>query len=434
LLRKFRALSEEEEEQNGENDIQSFIESEMNECENYKNELKKNNNKKNIIKFTGKKRNKSKSDENSEKIDSEIDDDSDHFEDINKKYNKELKKNSNELYKINIEIKRKNTINNILNIFNDIEDIINSYNIEYNFIIIKDLLFILNNYTNHNNETIMNKSISLHKNIISKYLGNIFNYDKDILLKELPFKNEKNNFVDKTEELGKEIGLKLDILNNKDNLILKNEESEYNNNHKEKCIKNKNHNYNKNNENYSQPEITSKNDKNNDLEIKKFYDFSYSQELNDAMTINNNEDNEKDNNKININLEKSFSESDINGFKIDNNQPYLKDIINNPNYFNKKPEGRLYPDNFFKEIYSKGGMTAKNELRKKICLQLYNILKVVQPFCQEDIFKNNVLFLEYLARHIDPLFGNKYLTIINMIYNRIKTEAVKIKNKNKNKK
>ena len=434
LLRKFRALSEEEEEQNGENDIQSFIESEMNECENYKNELKKNNNKKNIIKFTGKKRNKSKSDENSEKIDSEIDDDSDHFEDINKKYNKELKKNSNELYKINIEIKRKNTINNILNIFNDIEDIINSYNIEYNFIIIKDLLFILNNYTNHNNETIMNKSISLHKNIISKYLGNIFNYDKDILLKELPFKNEKNNFVDKTEELGKEIGLKLDILNNKDNLILKNEESEYNNNHKEKCIKNKNHNYNKNNENYSQPEITSKNDKNNDLEIKKFYDFSYSQELNDAMTINNNEDNEKDNNKININLEKSFSESDINGFKIDNNQPYLKDIINNPNYFNKKPEGRLYPDNFFKEIYSKGGMTTKNELRKKICLQLYNILKVVQPFCQEDIFKNNVLFLEYLARHIDPLFGNKYLTIINMIYNRIKTEAVKIKNKNKNKK
>ena len=33
LLRQFRALEEEEEEQNGENDIQSFIDSEINECE-----------------------------------------------------------------------------------------------------------------------------------------------------------------------------------------------------------------------------------------------------------------------------------------------------------------------------------------------------------------------------------------------------------------
>ena len=39
LLKKFYALGEEEEDQNGENDIQSFIDSEMNECEKYKNEL-----------------------------------------------------------------------------------------------------------------------------------------------------------------------------------------------------------------------------------------------------------------------------------------------------------------------------------------------------------------------------------------------------------
>jgi len=69
-----------------------------------------------------------------------------------------------------------------------------------------------------------------------------------------------------------------------------------------------------------------------------------------------------------------------------------------------------------------------------MCLQLYSVLKLVLPFCQEDIFKKNVIFLEYLARHIDPSFGNKYMIIINMIYNRIKSEAVKIKNKNKNKK
>ena len=66
-----------------------------------------------------------------------------------------------------------------------------------------------------------------------------------------------------------------------------------------------------------------------------------------------------------------------------------------------------------------------------MCLQLYNILKLVLPFCEEDTFKKNIIFLEYLARKNDPSFGNKYMTIINMIYNKIKVEAVKIKNKNK---
>ena len=50
-----------------------------------------------------------------------------------------------------------------------------------------------------------------------------------------------------------------------------------------------------------------------------------------------------------------------------------------------------------------------------MCLQLYSVLKLVLPFCQEDIFKKNVIILEYLARHIDPSFGNKYMIIINMI-------------------
>ena len=56
LLSQFRALGEEEEEQNGENDIQSFIDSEMNECERYKKELKEKNIKK---KYIGNKRKKS---------------------------------------------------------------------------------------------------------------------------------------------------------------------------------------------------------------------------------------------------------------------------------------------------------------------------------------------------------------------------------------
>ena len=446
LLRKFREMGEEEEEQNGENDIQSFIDSEMNECEKYKNELKEKNKKKSIIKFTGKKRSKSNNNENSEMNDSENDENSDILDDINKRCNKELKKNANELYKINIEIKRKNTINNIINIFNNIEEIINEYNIEYNFNVIKDLLFILNNYSNHNNETIMNKSICLHKNLVSKYLDNIFNYDKELLAKELAFNTENNIFIAKTEELGNEIGLKLDILNNnnnKENQFLKNQDFEYNIINKEKSIKHKNKEINKKNENNSQSNIKLINDGSNNKknrEIKNIYDFSFNQDLNDAMTISNNEDNEKGSNKINNNLDKNLQENNINisgddDGAIDNNQPYLKDIINNPNYFNIRPEGKLYPDNFFEEIYLKGGITSKSELlRKKMCLQLYNILKLVQPFCKEDIFKKNVIFLEYLARHIDPLFGNKYMITINMIYNRIKNEAVKIKNKNKSKK
>ncbi len=451
LLRKFREITEEEEEQNGENDIQSFIDSEMNECEKYKNELKEKNDKKNIIKFTGKKRSKSKNNENSEINDSENDENSDILDDINKRCNKELKKNANELYKINIEIKRKNTINNIINIFNNIEEIINEYNIDYNFNVIKDLLFILNNYSNHNNETIMNKSISLHKNLLSKFLNNIFNYDSELLSKELAFKTEINNFITKTEELGNEIGLQLDILNNnnnnnnnKDHPFSKNEVFEYNNIiNKEKSIKRKIKEINKKNDNNSQSNIKLINDgssNKNNIEIKNIYDFNFNQDLNDAMTISNNEDNEKGSNKININSDKTLKENNTNisgddDGKIDNNQPYLKDIINNPNYFNIRPEGKLYPDNFFEEIYLKGGITSKSELlRKKMCLQLYNILKLVQPFCKEEIFKKNVIFLEYLARHIDPLFGNKYMITINMIYNRIKNEAVKIKNKNKSKK
>ena len=38
-----------------------------------------------------------------------------------------------------------------------------------------------------------------------------------------------------------------------------------------------------------------------------------------------------------------------------------------------------------------------------------------------------LFFFEYLARHKDPSFGNKYMITINLIYNRIKSEAVKLK-------
>ena len=443
LLRQFRAMEEEEEEQNDENDIQSFIDSEMNECEKYKNELKDNNN---IIKFIGNKRKKS----NDVKDESEIvyTDSENSFEHLdknglNKKYNKELKKYSNELFKTSVEIKRKNTINNIINIFNNIENIINKYDIDYNFDIIKDLIIILNNYNINNNEIIMQKSISLNKDLTNKLINNFFKYDNNFIQKLSLYSQEQNNIYNhmtsNIEEIGNKISLEIDNINKNNsqyinnNEINKEKEKDINiNQQKEKNIiqlkeqkinivykENDDACINKNNESDFIP--TNKNNNNN-------YKFSSKQELTDELTINNNIDNES---KVNNN-----ESTDIwNNDSFNNNEPFLKDIINNPNYFNKKNGDQLYPDNFFKEIYLKEGINSRSELlRKKMCLQLYSVLKLVLPFCQEDIFKKNVIFLEYLARHIDPSFGNKYMIIINMIYNRIKSEAVKIKNKNKNKK
>ena len=130
--------------------------------------------------------------------------------------------------------------------------------------------------------------------------------------------------------------------------------------------------------------------------------------------------------------ENEIVDENNNKIELNNNEPFLKDILNTPNYFSKKIEGQHYPDNFFEDIYLRTNINSRTELiRKKMCLQLYNILKLVLPFCEENTFKKNIIFLEYLARKNDPLFGNKYMTIINLIYNKIKLEAVKIKNKNK---
>ena len=188
LLRQFRAIEEEEEEQNGENDIQSFIDSEMNECEKYKNELKEKNSKRKYIGNKRKKSNDIKDEYESEIVYTDSENSENNFEhlnkkDLNKKCNRELKKYSNELFKTSVEVKRKNTINNIINIFNGIENIINKYDIDYNFDIIKDLIIILNNYNINNNEIIMQKSISLNKDLTNKLINNFFKYDNNIIQK-----------------------------------------------------------------------------------------------------------------------------------------------------------------------------------------------------------------------------------------------------------
>ena len=429
-LKKYLTLIEEDEEQKGENDIQSFIESEADEIEIYKKELK---NKKSENKtFIGNKRKliKEESEENIMNIKRRnnltMSEEEDSFDsrssytkinDKNKKYNRELKKFADELFRINIEIKRKNNINNIINILDNIENIINKYNFEYEFNATKDLLIILNSYTHYNNEVIMNKSLSLHKELVSKYLDDIFNYD---LINELKIANnqEINNILCKDLNLLEEIITTIDKIKTE----------------KEKksllSIKDKN-------------KLISENDDLKDLDIiiiKKEIENSENKNneniiYNNENEINNNNSEEEEktinNNKLKEEKENKITDENSNKMNFNNNEPFLKDILNTPNYFSKKIEGQLYPDNFFKDIYLKSNINSRTELlRKKMCLQLYNILKLVLPYCQEDIFKKNIIFLEYLARKNDPLFGNKYMTIINMIYNKIKLEAVKIKNKN----
>ena len=429
-LKKYLTLIEEDEEQKGENDIQSFIESEADEIEIYKKELKikKSENKT----FIGNKRKliKEESEENIMNIKRRnnltMSEEEDSFDsrssytkinDKNKKYNRELKKFADELFRINIEIKRKNNINNIINILDNIENIINKYNFEYEFNATKDLLIILNSYTHYNNEVIMNKSLSLHKELVSKYLEDIFNYD---LINELKIANnqEINNI------LGKDINLLEEIIATIDKIKTEKEKKSL------LSIKDKN-------------KLISENDDLKDLDIiiiKKEIENSENKNneniiYNNENEINNNNSEEEEktinNNKLKEEKENKITDENSNKMNFNNNEPFLKDILNTPNYFSKKIEGQLYPDNFFKDIYLKSNINSRTELlRKKMCLQLYNILKLVLPYCQEDIFKKNIIFLEYLARKNDPLFGNKYMTIINMIYNKIKLEAVKIKNKN----
>ena len=437
-FKKYLSLLEEDEEQNGENDIQSFIDSEANEIELYKNELKdkKSNNKL----FLGNKRKfsleeeikKNKRKRNNPLTMSEEEDDEDSFDsrstyekinDKKKKYNRELRKCSDELFRINIEIKRKNNINNIINILDNIENIINKTDFEYDFNITKDLLIILNSYTHYNNETIMNKSLSLHKEIVSKYLQDIFSYDS---ISEIDIENtqEINDLLNNAYNLCEEIIKELDKIKTEKEKKLS-------------SLKEKN-------------KILNANCKNEDLKdldiivIKKEFENCENKNIDNiysgSIEVNNNleeeedeiKDNDNDNNESKENKENEIINENNSKININNNEPFLKDILNTPNYFSKKIEGQLYPDNFFKDIYLKSNISSRTELlRKKMCLQLYNILKLVLPYCQEDIFKKNIIFLEYLARKNDPLFGNKYMTIINMIYNKIKLEAVKIKNKNK---
>ena len=423
-LKEYLSIIEEEEEQNGENDIQSFIDSEANEIENYQKELKSKKIEK--IKVLGKKRKSSFEEEtkNNNYMSSEDEcsyDSSSSNEKrnyLNRQCNKELKKNSDELFRINIEIKRKNNINNIINILENIEKIINKNNFDYDFNITRDLLIILNSYAQNNNETIMSKSLSLHKEIADKFVERIFSYEKinELFLND---KEEINDILNNTLNLCEEITSILDKINsdkNKKSISLAKD--------KNKIINEKSHS-----------------DDLKDLDIiiiKKDIENSENKNIdnieNNNNEINNNSDEETKNNNYKSKEEKENEIVDENNNKIElnNNEPFLKDILNTPNYFSKKIEGQLYPDNFFEDIYLRTNINSRTELlRKKMCLQLYNILKLVLPFCEENTFKKNIIFLEYLARKNDPLFGNKYMTIINLIYNKIKLEAVKIKNKNK---
>ena len=100
---------------------------------------------------------------------------------------------------------------------------------------------------------------------------------------------------------------------------------------------------------------------------------------------------------------------------------YLENLFQDPKFFKTKYDFKIYPDDFFKDENIHVGINSKNGLlRKKICLKLYLILHSIFQECNQNILKKNVIFLEYLARSIDPSLSKDYILLISMIIKKIK--------------
>ena len=127
---------------------------------------------------------------------------------------------------------------------------------------------------------------------------------------------------------------------------------------------------------------------------------------------------------------------------LEDESQFLKEFLYNDNFFNEY--NIFFPENFddkeiANQIINKNNENNKNrrfiKLRQNISLQLYANLKLVFPSLDNDIFEKNVIYLENLAKTIDEEIGGTYLLIIEMIFERINEEVIKInqkKNKAKN--
>lgn len=102
----------------------------------------------------------------------------------------------------------------------------------------------------------------------------------------------------------------------------------------------------------------------------------------------------------------------------------LKKIIKDDQIIQKEniDKGIISLSYFYKNVYNKANNLNDQYayLRKRVCLKLLNIIKVLMPESKEENLKKSVLFLEYIARIKDPDFGETYKEIIDKLYIRIK--------------
>lgn len=253
-----------------------------------------------------------------------------------------------------------------------------------------------NNDQNHiNNDEIINDKI---KNVLS----NILEYDSNFetYIKNYSKKNFWKNII--FLKLGGQDKLLHEIIKGIHN---------YNINKKQKLPK-KINSYTKDNEIILE---NNKLEENKENKNKIDDEFKINEEKNNLIKINNITEEEK----LLIQIENTKG--------LENEIKFLKEFLYNENYF--KENQIFFPENFVDNNISNEIADKNNLLREVNSLKLYGILKLLFPSLENEIFKKNIRYLEYLANYIDKFLEGKYLLLINMIYFRIKKEVSKIKKK-----
>ncbi len=295
-----------------------------------------------------------------------------------------------------------------------------------------------NNNENENENNNTNNIEMLNDKLIEIIKSDIFDYDTNF---EIDFKKNLKKYFWKNlvfKKCGGQNKLLFEII----------KDIEKYENKKNKKIKKENilniPNYEKEKENeflndnstISQLKGNKKINRNNIIVIH--IDDEEEEENEDIKEENNKEENNKEENNDNydINLSDIYNFSELsekenllleieNTKELENESKFLKEFLYNGNYFEEN--NILFPENFAYDEITEDIMEEENILRQSISLKLYAMLKLVYPSLDKYIFQKNITYLEHLAYKIDTNIGNKYLLIINMIFSRIKEEALKIK-------
>ena len=104
----------------------------------------------------------------------------------------------------------------------------------------------------------------------------------------------------------------------------------------------------------------------------------------------------------------------------------LYNLINNLKNNNKGKDCEFNnkSEKFYKDIYNKknNGLTLINSLkRKKICINLFNLIGKIIPESNKETIKKIIIYYEYKIRTEDPILGKKYYYIINNLFKKIKS-------------